>query len=85
MDHEGKLKELNTHSDEYASQYLPARHTYYALKIESKSKMNCAASTALSLFLADSATGEKRYTPNFDLEHVDQKLNTIFTRRFFRA
>ena len=39
MDHEGKLKELNAHSDEYASQYLSARHTYYALKIESRWNM----------------------------------------------
>lgn len=36
MDTEGKLKELNTHGEEYASQYLTGRSTYYVLKIESK-------------------------------------------------
>ncbi len=36
MDNEGKLKDLNTHSDEYASQYLTARNTYYVLKVECK-------------------------------------------------
>jgi hypothetical protein len=40
MDNEGKLKELNTHPDEYASQYVTARHTYYVLKIESKRTMH---------------------------------------------
>jgi hypothetical protein len=36
MDNEGKLKELSAHYDEYASQYLIARNTYYVLKVESK-------------------------------------------------
>jgi hypothetical protein len=36
MDNEGKLKDLNTHYDEYASQYLAPRNTYYVLKVESK-------------------------------------------------
>lgn len=37
MDNEGKLKELNMHEEEYASNYLTARNTYYVFKIESKS------------------------------------------------
>jgi hypothetical protein len=36
MDNEGKLKELNTHGEEYASAYLTARNTYYVFKVESK-------------------------------------------------
>jgi hypothetical protein len=36
MDNEGKLKELSTHYDEYASQYLTPRNTYYVLKVDSK-------------------------------------------------
>jgi len=36
IDNDGKVKELNSHSDEYASQFLTARNTYYVLKIESK-------------------------------------------------
>lgn len=35
MDNEGKLKELNIHDEEYASNYLTARNTYYVFKIES--------------------------------------------------
>ncbi|CAF0754516.1 unnamed protein product [Didymodactylos carnosus] len=34
MDNDGKLKELNTHSEEYATHYLVPRSTYYVLKIE---------------------------------------------------
>ncbi|CAF0971073.1 unnamed protein product [Rotaria sp. Silwood1] len=34
MDNEGKLKELHAHGDEYASQYLTGRSTYYVLKVE---------------------------------------------------
>jgi hypothetical protein len=36
MDNEGKLKELNIHIDDYATQFLTARSTYYVLKIEGK-------------------------------------------------
>jgi len=36
MDHEGKLKELNVHHNEFATQYLTARNTYYVFKVESK-------------------------------------------------
>jgi hypothetical protein len=36
MDNEGKVKELNAHFDDYASQFLTARSTYYVLKVESK-------------------------------------------------
>ncbi|CAF2507166.1 unnamed protein product [Rotaria sp. Silwood2] len=62
MDNEGKIKELNLHFDDYATQFLTARSTYYVLKVE-----------------ADSQTGEKRYTPSFNLDQVDQKLGTILT------
>ncbi|CAF0972997.1 unnamed protein product [Rotaria magnacalcarata] len=34
MDNEGKLKELNVHSEDYASQYLAGRNTYFVVKIE---------------------------------------------------
>ena len=37
MDHDGKLKELSTHFDDYASQFLTARSTYYILKVEGES------------------------------------------------
>ena len=36
MDSEGKLKELNGHLDEYATQYLASRNTYYLLKVGGK-------------------------------------------------
>jgi len=36
MDNEGKLKELNVHHNEFATQYLIARNTYYVFKVESK-------------------------------------------------
>jgi hypothetical protein len=36
MDNEGKLKELSIHFDEYATQFLTARSSYYVLKIEGK-------------------------------------------------
>jgi hypothetical protein len=36
MDNEGKIKELNTHFDDYATQFLTARSTYYVLKVEGK-------------------------------------------------
>ncbi len=36
MDNEGKVKELNTHFDDYATQFLTARSTYYVLKVDSK-------------------------------------------------
>jgi hypothetical protein len=36
MDNEGKLKELSMHFDDYATQFLTARSTYYVLKVESK-------------------------------------------------
>jgi hypothetical protein len=36
MDHEGKIKELSTHFDDYATQFLTARSTYYVLKVEGK-------------------------------------------------
>ncbi|CAF0730763.1 unnamed protein product [Rotaria sordida] len=62
MDNEGKVKELNTHFDDYATQFLTARSTYYVLKVE-----------------VDSQTGEKRYTPSFNLDQIDQKLGTILT------
>ncbi|CAF0906799.1 unnamed protein product [Adineta steineri] len=62
IDNEGKLKELGTHFDDYASQFLTARSTYYVLKVE-----------------VDSTTGEKRYIPNFNIDQLDQKLNTILT------
>lgn len=35
IDNEGKLKELNIHYDDYATQYLTARNTYYVLKVGS--------------------------------------------------
>ncbi|CAF1069390.1 unnamed protein product [Rotaria sordida] len=62
MDNEGKLKELHTHGDEYASQYLTGRNTYYVLKVEN-----------------DTAVGEKRYIPNFNLDQIDQKIYSILT------
>ena len=34
MDNDGKLKELNVHSDDYATDFLIARNTYYILKVE---------------------------------------------------
>jgi hypothetical protein len=34
------------------------------------------------LILVDSATGEKRYTPNFNLDQIDQKLGTVLTSEF---
>ncbi|CAF2974121.1 unnamed protein product [Rotaria socialis] len=34
MDNEGKLKELNVHGEDYASQYLAGRNTYFVVKIE---------------------------------------------------
>jgi Putative Interleukin 2 receptor, gamma chain len=40
MDNEGKIKELNTHFDDYATQFLTARSTYYVLKVESKIIIN---------------------------------------------
>ena len=80
MDNEGKLKELNTHADDYASQYLSARHTYYVLKIESNSPISFE-STADVLCLVDQTLGEKRYIPSFNLEQIDQKLMTIFTSK----
>jgi len=36
MDNEGKIKDLNTHFDDYATQFLTARSTYYILKVEGK-------------------------------------------------
>ena len=42
MDNDGRLKELNTHSAEYASHYLTARNTYYLIKIESKLNISTA-------------------------------------------
>lgn len=39
MDNEGKVKELSTHFDDYATQFLTARSTYYVLKVESKLTM----------------------------------------------
>ena len=36
MDNEGKIKELSTHFNDYATQFLTARSTYYVLKIEGK-------------------------------------------------
>lgn len=36
MDNEGKLIELSEHADDYASQFLTARSTYYILKVEGK-------------------------------------------------
>ncbi len=36
MDNEGKIKELNAHFDDYATQFLTARSTYYVLKVDSK-------------------------------------------------
>ncbi|CAF1014680.1 unnamed protein product [Adineta steineri] len=62
MDNEGKLKELNAHFTDYATQYLTARNTYYVLKVET-----------------DSATGDKRYTPSFNIDQIDQKICTILT------
>ncbi|CAF0829941.1 unnamed protein product [Adineta ricciae] len=62
IDHEGKLKELSTHLDEYATQFLTARSTYYILKVE-----------------IDTTTGEKRYTPNFSLDQLDQRLCIVLT------
>ncbi|CAF1623990.1 unnamed protein product [Rotaria magnacalcarata] len=62
MDSEGKLKELSMHFDDYATQFLTARSTYYVLKVE-----------------ADIASGERRYTPSFNLDQIDQKLGTILT------
>lgn len=81
MDNEGKLKELNTHADDYASQYLSARHSYYVLKIESKSTISFI-SDVLSFSPVDSA-GEKRYIPSFNTEQIDQKLMNIFTGKAF--
>ncbi|CAF1485866.1 unnamed protein product [Adineta steineri] len=62
MDNEGKLKELNAHFNDYATQYLTARNSYYVLKVET-----------------DSATGDKRYTPSFNIDQIDQKICTILT------
>ncbi|CAF2541380.1 unnamed protein product [Rotaria sp. Silwood2] len=62
MDNEGKLKELHTHGDDYASQYLTGRSTYYVLKVEN-----------------DTAAGEKRYIPNFNLDQIDQKIYSVLT------
>lgn len=62
MDNEGKLKEMNAHPDEYASHYLNPRNTYYVLKIE----------------ITDATLNEKRYTANFNLEQIDQKLASTF-------
>jgi hypothetical protein len=36
MDNEGKLKELDAHFNDYATQFLTARSTYYVLKSEGK-------------------------------------------------
>ncbi len=82
MDNEGKLKELNIHIDDYATQFLTARSTYYVLKIEGKLTHTYVKLFQISiktLILVDSTTGEKRYTPNFNLEQIDQKLSTILT------
>jgi hypothetical protein len=84
MDNEGKLKELNTHCDDYATQFLTARSTYYVLKVDGKLII---ISTKLNFLfkksnLVDSVTGEKRYTPNFNIEQIDPKLGTILTSNF---
>jgi hypothetical protein len=50
MDNEGKLKELDTHFDEYASQYLTARNTYYVLKVESKRNSFCITEIYFYMF-----------------------------------
>lgn len=87
MDNEGKIKELNTHFDDYATQFLTARSTYYILKVEGNIitthiKLYQISITKKNLILVDTATGDKRYTPNFNLEQIDQKLGTILTSNF---
>ncbi|CAF0857821.1 unnamed protein product [Rotaria sordida] len=84
MDNEGKVKELNTHFDDYATQFLTARSTYYVLKVEGK--LNHYSCKFILYFIlkkkpipVDSQTGEKRYTPSFNLDQIDQKLGTILT------
>ncbi|UJR35892.1 hypothetical protein I4U23_028635 [Adineta vaga] len=62
IDHDGKLKQLSTHLDDYATQFLAARSTYYILKVE-----------------VDTTTGEKRYTPYFNLDQLDQRLCIVLT------
>jgi hypothetical protein len=84
MDNEGKIKELNTHFDDYATQFLTARSTYYVLKVEGKLIIIYAKKNTIYFckILVDSATGEKRYTPNFNLDQIDQKVGTILTSNF---
>jgi hypothetical protein len=79
MDNEGKIKELNMHFDDYATQFLTARSTYYVLKVEGKIIIN--HTKLLFRILVDSATGEKRYTPNFNIDQIDQKLSIILTSK----
>ena len=80
MDNEGKLKEMNAHPDEYASQYLNPRNTYYVLKIESRgaTKLSFFDGISLSIVVTDATSNEKRYTANFNLEQIDQKLASTF-------
>ncbi len=83
MDNEGKIKELSTHFDDYATQFLTARSTYYILKVEGNIIVTILDFyNKKKLILVDSATGDKRYTPNFNLEQIDQKLGTILTSNF---
>ena len=77
MDNEGKLIELSTHADEYASQFLTARSTYYIVKVEGKLVEMLA--NHQSIFLVDAKKGGKHYTLNFNPEKIDQKLSSVLT------
>jgi len=35
----------------------------------------------LNVFVVDMATGDKRYTPNFNIDQIDQKLYSILTSK----
>lgn len=84
MDNEGKIKELSTHFDDYATQFLTARSTYYVLKVEGKyfGFLHKNLLNTLS-HLVDNVTGDKRYTPNFNIDQIDQRLSSILTSNFF--
>jgi hypothetical protein len=51
--------------------------TYLKLKVNESLLMKTACSCLSTV--VDSTSGEKRYTPNFHLDQVDQKLSTILT------
>ena len=85
MDNEGKLKELNTHGEEYASAYLTARNTYYVFKVESKRNfLHFKYPKIEFLLVVDLATNEKRYTAFFNMDQIDQKLYSILSSTLIR-